>query len=94
MLTQVYLLAGIEPALIFYTDGQSTVQDGGSILHQLGVIVYAVGVGNNVKYEQLNKIATNQSYVFLVSSYAWLVGQVYEDKKSKTCSAKYLHLIE
>ncbi|CAC5400119.1 COL6A [Mytilus coruscus] len=50
--------------LMFFTDGQSTVQDGGSILHQLGIIVYSVGVGNGVDRNQLDKIATNQSYVF------------------------------
>ncbi|CAG2242493.1 unnamed protein product [Mytilus edulis] len=72
--------------LIFFTDGRSAVQDGGNSLHQLGVIVYAVGVGGNVDRNQLDKIATNQSYVFMASSYADLVGQVYRDIKSKTCT--------
>ncbi|VDI43932.1 Hypothetical predicted protein [Mytilus galloprovincialis] len=72
--------------LIFFTDGQSAVKDGGNSLHQLGVIVYAVGVGGNVDRNQLDKIATNQSYVFMASSYADLVGQVYRDIKSKTCT--------
>ncbi|CAG2191311.1 unnamed protein product [Mytilus edulis] len=63
--------------LIFFTDGRSAVQDGGYSLHQLGVIVYAVGVGSYVDRNQLDKIATNQSYVFMASSYADLVGQVH-----------------
>ncbi|VDI77269.1 Hypothetical predicted protein [Mytilus galloprovincialis] len=72
--------------LMFFTDGRSLIQDGGSLLHRLGIIVYAVGVGGNVDRNQLDKIATNQSYVFMVSSYADLVGQVYNDIKSKTCT--------
>lgn len=68
--------------LMFFTDGQSVIRDGGSILHELGIIVYAFGVGGGVDKNQLEKIATNQSYVFMVSSYADLVGQVYNDIKS------------
>ncbi|CAG2227479.1 COL6A [Mytilus edulis] len=52
--------------LIFFTDGQSSVQDSGSLLHQLGVIVFAVGIGSNVDRAQLNKIASNESYVLMV----------------------------
>lgn len=63
--------------LMFFNDGRSySLQDGGSLLHQLGVVVYAVAVGSMVDRNQLNKIATNQSYVFMVSSYADWVGQV------------------
>ncbi|CAC5403478.1 unnamed protein product [Mytilus coruscus] len=71
--------------LMFFTDGQSLVQDGGSLLHQLGVIVYAVGIGSGVVREQLNEIATNASYVFLVPSYSDLVGQGYNEIKSQIC---------
>lgn len=58
--------------LMFFTDGRSSIQDNTSLLQQLGVIVFAVGVGNNV---QLNKIASNESYVFMMPSYSDLVGQ-------------------
>lgn len=73
--------------LMFFTDGRSnSLEDGGILFHELGGIVYAVGVGSNVDRIQLNKIATNQSYVFMLSCYADLVGQVYRDTQSKTCT--------
>ncbi|CAG2191308.1 unnamed protein product [Mytilus edulis] len=71
--------------LLFFTDGQSQIQDGGSLLHNLGVIVYAVGFGNDVDRNQLNKIATNESYVFMMPSYSDLIGQGYNDIKSQIC---------
>lgn len=76
--------------LIFCTDGQSSIQDSASLLHQLGVIVYAVGVGSGVDRNQLNQIATNESYVFIVPSYSDLVGQGYNDIHSQICIGKYL----
>ena len=75
--------------LLFFTDGKSFISNDGSALHQLGVIVYVIGVGPSVNADQLNKIATNQSYVFTVYSNSALVGQIYSDIKSKTCSGKF-----
>lgn len=77
--------------LLFFTDGRSSVQDGGKLLHQLGVIVYAVGVGNGVDIEQLKKIATNDSYVFMVSNYGSLVGQISQNIRSKACDGKNIN---
>lgn len=75
--------------LMFFTDGQSPIQDGGTLLHNNGVIVYAVGFGNGVNRNQLNKIATNDSYVFMMSSYSDLVGHGYNNIKSQICIGKY-----
>ncbi|VDI09093.1 Hypothetical predicted protein [Mytilus galloprovincialis] len=71
--------------LMFFTDGNSPIQDGGGLLHNLGVIVYVVGFGNGVDRNQLNKIATNESYVFMMSNYSYSVGQGYNDIKSQIC---------
>ncbi|OPL33575.1 hypothetical protein AM593_01064, partial [Mytilus galloprovincialis] len=68
-------------------DGRSSVQDSGSLLHQLGVIVFAVGIGSNVDRAQLNKIASNESYVFVLPNYSDLVGQGYNDILSMVCTA-------
>lgn len=76
--------------LIFFTDGRSSVQDSGSLLHQLGVIVFAVGIGSNVDRDQLNKIASNESYVFVLPNYSALVGQGYNDILSMVCTGKFL----
>ncbi|CAC5403480.1 unnamed protein product [Mytilus coruscus] len=71
--------------LMFFTDGQST-QNAASLLHQIGVLVYAVGVGSNVDRDQLNKIATNKNYVFMMPRYSDLVGQRYNKITSQICS--------
>lgn len=75
--------------LIFFTDGQSGVLDGGQKLFDRGIIVYAVGVGRNTNRNQLIKIATNDSYVYQAPGYGSLLGQISIDIKSKICNGKF-----
>ncbi|CAC5359999.1 unnamed protein product [Mytilus coruscus] len=78
--------------LMFFTDGRSPIQVNCSLLHQLGVIVFTEGVGSNVDITQLNKIASNESYVFMVPNYSDLAAQGYNDIQSTICNDNLRHI--
>ncbi|XP_071140005.1 von Willebrand factor A domain-containing protein 2-like [Mytilus edulis] len=71
--------------LMLFTDGQSPIKNASSLLHQLGVLVYAIGVGSGVNKDTLNKIATNESYVLMMPSYSDLLGEGYSNITSQIC---------
>ena len=66
---------GIPRVAIVFTDGQSnnptlTAQAAQSVHASTGIIVYSIGIGNNVDENELNTIASSSSNVFLISSFS------------------------
>ena len=65
---------GIPRVAIVFTDGQSnypTLTDQAArSVHAIGIIVYSIGIGNNVDENELNTIASSSSNVFLISSFS------------------------
>ena len=77
---------------IVITDGQSTdpkaTRHEAKRLHKLGIVVYAIGVGDNYRLEELNVIASNPiENVFQVSGYSALDG-IAQLLNVKTCQGK------
>jgi hypothetical protein len=86
--------AGIPQVLVVVTDGQSngelSVSGQSAAIHELGVTVFAIGVGkgiNNVALAELNSIASAAENVLLIKSFSRLFSVVDQITHSACASA-------
>ncbi|CAG2222294.1 COL6A [Mytilus edulis] len=71
--------------LIFITDGDApTTDEPGQLLRDMGVAVYAIGVGSNLNTNNLDKIATSVNHRYMVLSFS-LINNIKDTLTSKAC---------
>ncbi|XP_076079092.1 collagen alpha-6(VI) chain-like [Mytilus galloprovincialis] len=71
--------------LIFITDGDAIITDEpGQLLSNMGVSVYAIGVGSNVNTNNLDKIATSVAHRYIVLSFS-LINDIKQRLTSQAC---------
>ncbi|VDI58829.1 Hypothetical predicted protein, partial [Mytilus galloprovincialis] len=71
--------------LIFITDGDApTTDEPGQLLRDMGVAVYAIGVGSNLNTNNLDKIATSVNHRYMVLSFS-LINKIKDTLTSKAC---------
>lgn len=74
--------------LIFITDGDAIITDEpGQLLRNMGVAVYAIGVGSNVNTNNLDKIATSVAHRYIVLSFS-LINDIKQRLASQACEGE------
>ena len=77
--------------MIVITDGQSqnprATAAAANKVHQAGVKVFAIGIGNHVMQTELNNIASDTNHVFHVSNFDSL-HLLLDELRNKTCEGK------